>query len=619
LVLEFLEGRCVPSTVTNLNDAGVGSLRQAILDTPSGGTVDFQAGLSGTITLTSAELAINKDLTITGSGADVITVSGNGALRVFDIGAAFTVEISGLTIAQGQVSGSTGATGGGINNAGNLTLILCTVSANTATGTGLGFARGGGIENFGTLTITDSTVSGNSASGHTAFGGGIDNGGTAMIIGSTVNANSASAFGHANAGGGISNEGTLTMTNSILSDNRVNDNGGGIYNTGTSTLTGCTLSGNQGFVGNGGGIYNQGTMTLTDSTLSGNATSSGPGGGIYNFSALTFTDCTVSGNSAHSGGGIDNVSPGTANVRNTLLAGNTAPSAPDVAGVLNSQGYNLIGDGTGSSGYVGTDQVGTAGMPIDPMLGPLQNNGGPTPTMALLPGSPALNAGDPTQLGVADQRGVVRRGGVNIGAYQASASAFRLAAPRRVTAGVPFTLTVTAVDPFGQLAAGYTGTVTFATTDPDPRVVLPADYAFTAADGGVHTFTDTGRGETTLWTRGRRTITATDTSDGSIAGRVTVKVRSAGLASPLSEAGTNRSAGPSTQPAQPPARQRSPEPADGRSARSEKGPGSARVVLPWGLWDAVYQGLDDPLVDLPDGPAPVHGSPASGRLQGRKI
>ena len=101
--LEVLEGRCLPSTVTNLNDAGAGSLRDAIAVTPSGGTVDFQAGLTGTILLSTGELAITKDLIIAGPGADVITVSGNHASRVFNIGGAFTVAISGLTIADSPV------------------------------------------------------------------------------------------------------------------------------------------------------------------------------------------------------------------------------------------------------------------------------------------------------------------------------------------------------------------------------------------------------------------------------------------------------------------------------------------------------------------------------------
>src|SRR6516225_6447866 len=119
--LESFEDRCMPSTVTNLADAGPGSLRQAIIDTPAGGTVDFDPGLSGAITLTSGELLIAKDLTIGGPGADAITVSGNHASRVFHVAASSTVAISGVRIADGLVSGSS-ATGGGIDNEGMLTL-----------------------------------------------------------------------------------------------------------------------------------------------------------------------------------------------------------------------------------------------------------------------------------------------------------------------------------------------------------------------------------------------------------------------------------------------------------------------------------------------------------------
>jgi hypothetical protein len=208
--------------------------------------------------------------------------------------------------------------------------------------------------------------------------------------------------------------------------------------------------------------------------------------------------------------------------RNTIIAGNSAPTSPDVSGALNSQGYNLIGDGTGGSGFDPTDQVGTSANPIDPMLGPLQGNGGPTQTRALLPGSPALDVGDPALSGTADQRGVVRSGGVNIGAYQASATAFVVVAPNMVTAGVPFDLTVTAVDPFGQVAVGYSGTITFSTSDPDPGVVLPADYTFQPGDAGQVTFP----GGVVLMTPATQTVTATDTVDNTIAGTVAVTVSS---------------------------------------------------------------------------------------------
>jgi hypothetical protein len=121
---------------------------------------------------------------------------------------------------------------------------------------------------------------------------------------------------------------------------------------------------------------------------------------------------------------------------------------------------------------------------------------------------------------------VLRAGGVNIGAYQASVSNFILTAPAEVTTGVPFDVTVTALDIFGQVAVGYRDTVTFGTSDPDPNVVLPANYMFTSEDGGSHTFTNTGLGEITLITPGDQTITATDTADNTITGSVTVTVDS---------------------------------------------------------------------------------------------
>jgi hypothetical protein len=163
---------------------------------------------------------------------------------------------------------------------------------------------------------------------------------------------------------------------------------------------------------------------------------------------------------------------------------------------------------------------------------------------------------------------------------------------------MPFDVTVTAVDPFGQLAVGYADTVTFSTTDPNPGVVLPADYRFTAADDGVHTFTDTGLGETTLRTRGYQTITATDTANGSILGSVTVKVRHAGHASPLLGAVTNRPGIPDTVPAQPPNRQAAQELSEGQPARSEAAPASALVSTARHAQDAVFQWIGDPLVDL---------------------
>jgi hypothetical protein len=133
---------------------------------------------------------------------------------------------------------------------------------------------------------------------------------------------------------------------------------------------------------------------------------------------------------------------------------------------------------------------------------------GPTKTHALLAGSPALNAGNPAQLGVADQRGVVRAGGVNIGAYQASA--FVVTVPGAVAAGMPFDVIVQVMDVYGQVAIGYSGTVTFSVTNTDPAVVLPLDYTFTAGDQGRHTFS----AAFTLITPGDQTLAVADLANG---------------------------------------------------------------------------------------------------------
>src|SRR5262249_5219685 len=151
------------------------------------------------------------------------------------------------------------------------------------------------------------------------------------------------------------------------------------------------------------GISNTGTLTVSNSTLSGNT-----GGGIITFGTrpVTLTNVTLTANRASTGGGLY-VTSGSPVLHNTLIAGNfkgaTGTTRDDVFGALNPGGdYNLIGDGTGMSGLsngVNGNLIGSASGPIDPLLGPLRDNGGPTFTHALLPGSPALNAGDPAQRG----------------------------------------------------------------------------------------------------------------------------------------------------------------------------------------------------------------------------
>jgi parallel beta-helix repeat protein len=380
------------------------------------------------------------------------------------------------------VSGNTAGNGGGIYNSGNLTLNRSTVEENaTCNGDdGDDGGHGGGIYNWeGDLTLTSSTVSGNHTGaggsgsgdgGDGGDGGGIYNQGDLTLTDSTVSDNSTGdgsactgvecEGGHGGYGGGIYNQGDLTLTDSTVSDNSTGDGGactgdncmggyggygGGVYNQGDLTLTGSTLSGNgtgsggdgehEGDDGYGGGLCSSGSNpTLTNVTISGN-TAAGHGGGIYHREGytLTLTNCTITDNTADSdndgrgdGGGICRDS-GTVNFKNTILAGNTDPtSAPDCAGTLTSQDYNLVGDNSGCTFTPQThDQVGT-GVTIDPKLGPLANNGGPTETHALLTGSPALEYIPPISCTVAtDQRGVTRPqptgGNCDIGAYEAAA------------------------------------------------------------------------------------------------------------------------------------------------------------------------------------------------------
>jgi hypothetical protein len=244
--------------------------------------------------------------------------------------------------------------------------------------------------------------------------------------------------GQAAAGGGINNAGTLTISNSTVSGNQASTNcgrpfsgsfGGGIYNRGTLTITNSTVSGNTAFATNcdgfffchsfGGGIFNGGgTLTVNTSTISGNfvrARGAAFGGGIYG--TATISNSTVSGNSAGSGGGIDY--PST--LQNSIVSNN---SGGNCKGTMTSNGYNLSSDNTCNFHGSG-DRNNT-----DPKLGPLQNNGGPTQTQALLPGSPAIDAGNPSgctdghgHLLKTDQRGYPRpdhedSGGCDMGAYE---------------------------------------------------------------------------------------------------------------------------------------------------------------------------------------------------------
>lgn len=223
-------------------------------------------------------------------------------------------------------------------------------------------------------------------------------------------------------GGGVYNQGTLTLVNSVVRGNTTAADGGGLASDGALTLVDSTVSGNTAG-GSGGGIDSQGALTLANSTLSGNTASAG--GGLANGGTTTLNGVTVSRNSASggSGGGLLNPAGKSISLRNSLVAGNSGAAAPDCAGSLTSQGHNLIGKTVGCVLSAASGDLKNK----NPRLGPLRDNGGATLTHELLPGSPALDAGDPAIPGsggascpTVDQRGIGRpqTGRCDIGAFE---------------------------------------------------------------------------------------------------------------------------------------------------------------------------------------------------------
>jgi len=390
-LVEVYSGLRAARIVTSPADSGAGSLRDTIAAASDGDTIYFSAALGQAINLTSAELLIDKSITISGPGPSQLTVrrstaGGTPAFRIFDVAPGHTVVIQGLTIRNGLASGNPPEFwGGGIYNDGStLTVANCVISGNSAGGN-INGASGGGIFNnannssHADLTISNSTVSGNSAHNH---GGGVYSDGsgplhyaTVVLNETTISGNSASEgagiWNYSNSGGGAS----LIVKNSTISGNSALQSGGGIYNAGI-------------FSGNA-------PVTVSNSTISGN--SAGDSGAIFNAgeggnAMLEIAHSTISDNSAvQHCGGLSNGSGGVVSIRNTILrAGLTGENICNFEGEVTSAGYNLSSDDGGGFLTATGDQINT-----QPMLGPLENNGGPTFNHALLTASPALNAGDP--------------------------------------------------------------------------------------------------------------------------------------------------------------------------------------------------------------------------------
>jgi parallel beta-helix repeat protein len=266
-------------------------------------------------------------------------------------------------------------------------IIQVGISHLTITGGQSGSGFGGGIFNMGTLTLNDCEVNSNP-------GGGLYNGGISILNRCELASNS---DGTGSYGGGILNDGTLIINNCALFHNSAIDRGGGICNRGTLTLNNTTVWQNTAEA-EGGGIYNSGGLSVVNCTISENTSFARAAGGLYQ------SDAT-----------------GSTAIRNTIIARNGAAVAPvDVYGHVDSLGHNLISSFVESSGWVVSDLQGS-----NPLLGPLQDNGGGTPTLALLPGSPAIDAGDDAVLAspynlTTDQRGRRRSSGahVDIGALE---------------------------------------------------------------------------------------------------------------------------------------------------------------------------------------------------------
>lgn len=357
-------------TVTSLADSGPGTLREAILVADNGGGNDrilFRSGLSGTITVENQLPDIDEPLRIIGPGPGRMTISGDLGARIMYVGPTngIDVTVSGLTLTKGNSSGGAIRADGA-----DLTVSNSVLTGNEVPNPGGAIAAIGG-----TLTINSSRITNNEAY---TYGGGLllQDGVETTIVGSTISGNTA------RRGGGIDTDSPTHVISSTVSGNDATQSvGGGI------------------FTGDSGLIVENSTVTGNDAATN--------GGGVGGFqSDILLLSSTVAGNRAvggYPGGGLSVAGGGAATLSNVIVADNTAPSSPDVFEGVGSSvdaSFSLVEAPGATAISAGSNLTG-----VDPKLGPLANNGGPTATRALLPGSPALDKGKAT---VSDQRGAPR-------------------------------------------------------------------------------------------------------------------------------------------------------------------------------------------------------------------
>lgn len=458
------------TTVTNTNNSGDGSLRQAIANSQAGDTIDFNLSYPATIALSTASvgdfaLQINHDLTIRGPGANNLAISGGGTLQIFSVSSGQTLSMSGLTI---ENSGAGNGNGGGFFNTGTLNLNDCVISNNQST-------QGAAINNQqgAILNLKNSTVAGNSGA---VQGAGLFNAGTATVSNSTFSGNTA-----------LGAAAILNVTNATL------------------TIVNSTFSGNQGTSGPGA-LESGGTMHLSNTTFANNAAGTA------------------------SGAGAIQVDSGALTAKGTLIAKGSLGSNCIYQVAVTSQGYNLSDDTSCSSGFSDANDLNDTPAGLD--SGGLKDNGGPTQTVALLANSASFDAiptasctdVDGNTL-TTDQRGTTRpqQGGCDIGAYELVLGAPTITrfTPTSGVAGTSVTITGTGFTAASTVAFNGTSAGS-ATINSDTQITATAPTRVTTGPISVTTVAGTGSSSTNFTARPTPAITSFSPTSGGTGASVTI-------------------------------------------------------------------------------------------------